>query len=175
MITLDLARELFRHQEWADAMVWSALRAKPESLADAKLMGYVRHLHATQRAFFVLWRGEELNRGMLADRGPDAMLAWVREYHAGVMTLLDALDESRLSEPLPMPWMKRFAEQLGRSLNIPTIADTLIQVPAHSTYHRGQINARFKEIGGEPPLVDYIAWVWFGRPSPEWSAGVRAG
>ena len=37
---------------------------------------------------------------------------------------------------------------------------------SHSTYHRGQVNARLREIGAEPPLVDYIAWLWFDRPAP---------
>ena len=170
MITLELARDLFRHQAWADAEVWNALRAKPEAFSDAKLMGYARHLHGTQRAFLSLWRGEELQRGMLAERPPDEMLAWVREYHDEVAKVIEGLDASRFSDPLPMPWMKHFGERLGRELETPSLSDTLVQVPAHSTYHRGQLNARFKELGGEPPLVDYIAWVWFGRPSPSWPA-----
>lgn len=37
-----------------------------------------------------------------------------------------------------------------------------------STYHRGQANSRLRELGGKPPLVDYIAWIWFGRPAPRW-------
>jgi uncharacterized damage-inducible protein DinB len=168
MITLELARDLFRHQAWADASVWTALFAQPGSFGDAKLMAYARHMHGTQRAFLTLWRGEELQRGNLAERTPAEMLAWVREYHDGVLSLLDRFDQSRLGEKMAMPWMKHFAEQLGRPLEDPTIGDTLVQVPAHSTYHRGQLNARFKEIGGAPPLVDYIAWVWFGRPSPAW-------
>jgi uncharacterized damage-inducible protein DinB len=40
----------------------------------------------------------------------------------------------------------------------------------HSTYHRGQVNARLRELGIEPPLTDYIAWIWFGRPEAEWPA-----
>ncbi|HLG57803.1 MAG TPA: hypothetical protein VI485_20835 [Vicinamibacterales bacterium] len=40
---------------------------------------------------------------------------------------------------------------------------------SHSTYRRGQVNERFREVGGEPPLVDDIAWIWFGRPEPDWS------
>ena len=38
----------------------------------------------------------------------------------------------------------------------------------HSTYHRGQINTRFRELGGEPAMVDFIAWVWLGKPKSEW-------
>jgi len=41
-------------------------------------------------------------------------------------------------------------------------------VALHSLYHRGQVNARLREVGGTPPLVDYIAWLWFGRPAAEW-------
>ena len=27
---------------------------------------------------------------------------------------------------------------------------------------------RLREVGGTPPLVDYIAWVWFSRPDAPW-------
>ena len=38
----------------------------------------------------------------------------------------------------------------------------------HSTYHRGQVNVRLRELGGEPQLVDFIAWVWEGKPRAVW-------
>jgi len=38
--------------------------------------------------------------------------------------------------------------------------------------HRGQVAARLREIGGEPPLVDFIAWVRLGRPEPVWPDAV---
>jgi len=41
-------------------------------------------------------------------------------------------------------------------------------VASHSTYHRGQIATRIREIGGEPPLVDFLYWVWSGKPAPQW-------
>ena len=44
----------------------------------------------------------------------------------------------------------------------------MLQIPLHSLYHRGQVNARLREVGGEPPTVDYIAWMWLGRPAAEW-------
>ena len=67
-----------------------------------------------------------------------------------------------------MPWAKQIEAQLGRPPAISTLADTCFQVASHSTYHRGQVNARLRELGAEPPLVDYIAWIWFGRPTPSW-------
>jgi len=56
-----------------------------------------------------------------------------------------------------------------RASSTPTLAETIFQVTSHSTYRRGQVNERFREVGGEPPLVDDIAWIWFGRPEPDWS------
>jgi uncharacterized damage-inducible protein DinB len=47
-------------------------------------------------------------------------------------------------------------------------ADAMYQVVSHSSYHRGQVNTRIRKIGGEPPLTDFIAWIWRGKPSSEW-------
>lgn len=44
----------------------------------------------------------------------------------------------------------------------------MLQVTTHSTYHRGQINARFKELGGEPGNVDFIIWIWLGKTKVDW-------
>ena len=57
---------------------------------------------------------------------------------------------------------------LGRVPETTTLGETALQVPLHTIYHRGQVNARIRALGGEPPLVDYIAWIWLGRPAPEW-------
>lgn len=169
MITIALARELFRHMQWADAEVWRALT--PEARDDRKLMKYLRHLHATQYAFQAMWTGgEELTAADLREKFDPAVLReWARAYYPQADAFLANLESDHLTEIVVMPWLPQFAEQLGRPLQAPTLADTLVQLPAHSTYHRGQINARLREIGGQPPMVDYIAWVWFGRPEPNWT------
>jgi uncharacterized damage-inducible protein DinB len=33
---------------------------------------------------------------------------------------------------------------------------------------RAQVNTRLRELGATPPLVDFIAWAWFGKPAAEW-------
>ena len=45
----------------------------------------------------------------------------------------------------------------------------MIQVAMHTAYHRGQINTRVRELGGEPKLVDFIAWIWYGKPKADWN------
>jgi uncharacterized damage-inducible protein DinB len=39
---------------------------------------------------------------------------------------------------------------------------------SHSTYHRGQVNSILRQLGAEPPLTDFIAYLWLGRPDPDW-------
>jgi uncharacterized damage-inducible protein DinB len=38
----------------------------------------------------------------------------------------------------------------------------------HTSYRRGQVATRLRERGAEPPLTDFIAWIWMGRPVPDW-------
>jgi uncharacterized damage-inducible protein DinB len=38
----------------------------------------------------------------------------------------------------------------------------------HSAHHRGQALRRLRELGVEPPLCDFIVWIWTGRPDADW-------
>ena len=83
---------------------------------------------------------------------------------------MGAFSDQKLSEPMPLPWAAIVGDLFGRAPEMPTLGETALQVALHSTYHRGQINARLREVGGEPPLVDYIVWVFLGRPVAVWPA-----
>ena len=84
--------------------------------------------------------------------------------------LLEAVSDESLGRPLTLPWATQISEALGRVPQPSTLGETCFQVTSHSTYHRGQLNTRLRDLGTEPPLVDYIAWVWFGKPRAEWGA-----
>jgi len=164
---LSLLRELYAHMQWADALVWRAVLALPAAEHDAPLREKLVHVHMVQRAFLSVWRGQ----------GPDfredfeslaEVAQWGREYHDAVLPFVEAFDETALDRPMVMPWAGRFAARLGRDAEATTLRETLMQVVLHSTYHRGQVNARLRELGGEPPLTDYIAWIWIGKPPAEW-------
>lgn len=172
MSTFPLAAllDLLRHMEWADATVWRALMAHPPSAGDTRLRELLLHVHGVQRSFLNLWRSEAMPLPA-ADGFPDlqSVHTWARSYYPEVAAWTGSLDEATLARPVEMPWLGTLEARMGRKLDKPTIAETMFQVTSHSTYHRGQVNVRLREVGGEPPLVDYIAWIWFGRPSPEWN------
>lgn len=164
----DSLIDLYRHMEWADATVWTAVLAYDSGQTDEKLREYLYHLHFVQVAFLRAWRGEPRDTPFPTFDDIRSLMLWSRSYYPEAFAHLETLSDEKLSEPMPMPWADMVEERLGRPPDVTTAGETLLQVYLHTMYHRGQINARFRQVGGAPPLVDYIAWIWIGRPSPAW-------
>jgi uncharacterized damage-inducible protein DinB len=177
MSLLSSIRDQFRQMEWADALVWGAVLASEPAHADETLRAKLHHLHLVQRGFLAIWQGafarsSEQELMEWARRGSDLrgteLMAWGRSYHGEAQQYLTDLPGDALSQPVMLPWADLAATTLGKILVAPTLVETLFQVTTHSTHHRGQINARLRELGAEPPLVDFIAWVWLGKPAAQW-------
>jgi uncharacterized damage-inducible protein DinB len=168
MINTNTLSDLFRHMEWADAAVWTAVLASPSAATDAKLQAYLYHLHLVQRAFLRMWRGEPREAPYPTFTDAPSLMLWGRSYYDEAGAHLAGLSDDQVSQPMPVPWAAMVEQRLGRAPETTTIGETALQVALHSQYHRGQVNSRLREVGGEPPLVDYIAWIWLGRPAPIW-------
>lgn len=168
-MSLEALRELYRHMEWADAAVWRAALGHPPAAHDARLRDLLLHVHTVQRAFVHVWTQQVLT---FPEPGNFPSIGSVRDWsypvYAEATRFLKSVAPDALARPVVMPWAAQLATRLGRMPDAPTLAETIFQVTSHSTYHRGQVNARLRELGGEPPLVDFIAWVWFGKPEPDW-------
>jgi len=171
MLSLDALRELVEHMEWADATVWRSVLAHEGARKDARLRDLLTHLHLVQRLFLMVWRNESLLP--IRSFGDCAEIADLRERatscYPDARAFLGTLDAAALTRPILMPFVAEQEKRMGTTFAVPTLAETIFQVTSHSTYHRGQVNARLREVGGEPPLVDYIAWLWFGKPDADWS------
>lgn len=165
MFSIDALRDLYRHMKWADGEVWRAVHAATGAQKDGTIRQLLLHIHQVQKAFMDVWTGRPPAFRTLSEL-PDLVMIhdWSRPYYAEAFAFLDQLDERALERPVVMPWAEELAKQMGRPPSNPTLAETMFQVTSHSTYHRGQVNIRLRALGGEPPLVDYIGWVWFGRP-----------
>ena len=162
--------------EWADAEVWRAVLAHEPAGDDTRLRELLMHLHLVQRLFLIVWQKQPFDpsRGQPQFATAADLRDWAQTYYADANGFLDTVDELTLKTEVSMPWVKSFEAQLGRTFSTPTLGETIFQVTSHSTYHRGQVNARLREVGGQPQLVDYIAWIWFGRPAPNWAAATAA-
>ncbi|HEX8170441.1 MAG TPA: DinB family protein [Thermoanaerobaculia bacterium] len=166
-IGAELLRDLFAHMEWAEAAVWRAIRATAGSADDELLDVRLRHSYGVARAFLHVWHGEDVDFGVLmAERSLDELQPLVREYHDAVRAT--TFNDARLADDVRLPWAAWLEERIGRAAAPLTYGEAMYQSVSHATYHRGQINARIRELGGTPPLVDYIAWVLSDRPRAEW-------
>lgn len=164
-------RDLARHAEWADSSLWSSLLASPAASSDSQALEWFHHIHRVQRAFLALWRAEAIEKTEPSDfADAPALAAWGREGHRAISEHLAAVAESELARVLEIPWARFVEPRIGRSAGPVTVEESIVQVAMHSAHHRGQVAARLRQVGGEPPLVDYIAWLWFERPDPGWPA-----
>ena len=166
---------LLEHMEWADARTWRAVRGLPEPDAIAAMRERLLHIHLVQHAFLALWRGTPLTTFPEPAQFPT--LASLEAYGRGVYQagrgLIAAADAARLAAPLPVPHSDQLAPD-GGSVTPATMAETVLQVWSHTGHHRGQILLQLRQLGAEPPLVDYVVWIWLGRPAPEWSDDANA-
>jgi uncharacterized damage-inducible protein DinB len=174
MPSREVLIDLAAHMEWADALVWSTLLQSRAARDDAAIKALLHHLHTVQRVFVSTWRGQPLQFAELASfESVPALAAWGRAAVVDLRAFLATADPATLARPVEMPWAKRFAQSTGEVTH-PTLGRSALHLALHSAHHRGQVNTKLRELGAEPPLVDYIAWIWKGQPEAQWPRNVTA-
>ncbi len=93
---------------------------------------------------------------------------WASKYPELSQSFLSGLKEEDLGRLINIPWSNRFEKLLGKKPSDTNLAETILQVASHSSYHRGQVNSHIRTLNGEPPKVDFIAWIWLGKPVAVW-------
>lgn len=74
-----------------------------------------------------------------------------------------------MDEPFREPWTDQFEARWRSGQAAPhTLAESIAQVALHTAHHRGQVCSRLRMLGVEPPTVDFIVWLWGGRPAAAW-------
>ena len=155
--------ELYAHQQWADAEHWRAFEAHPAALDDNAIRERLRHIHVVQHAF--LWitgpRTTEFAFKKMEDFPSMADLkTYAQQGLEDMRELLKTTDQARMEELIEVPWFKPTLKVSQRH--------ALTQAAMHSHYHRGQNATRLRELGGVPPLTDFIIWLRKGQPAAQW-------
>ena len=174
MQNVNWLNELFQHMNWADAFVWRSVSKLPKAIDDTQINDRLYHIHATQHAFYQIWNESPLELPEFSTfKSLDQILLWAKEYHQRLPKYIDRMDHSKLEQKINIPWEKHFEKQIGKTLHSCTLFQSMLQVTSHSTYHRGQLNSLLRRLGVTPPLVDYIIWIWQGKPKADWITSVN--
>jgi uncharacterized damage-inducible protein DinB len=154
-------RDLMAHTEWANAVFFHAW-AKSPARDNEEMRRRVGHVVGVQDGFLAVLRDEVVGR---PPDGPpptyEALLTRAIQSHSGLRTFAAALEPQALARTVKIPW---FPDPPC----IITVAEALVQVAMHTQHHRGQLMTRLKDFGGEPKNVDWIIWLWKGRPEGRW-------
>ncbi len=155
---------------WADATLWRALLPATAVHDDRRVYELLFHIHQVQHAFLAVWRDADSPDFREFSDHPDlpSVMTWGREFHEQLPSVLASVREEDLDGTKEVLWKGWAEKTLGRPPAPTTLAETMLQVSQHSTYHRAQINQRLRQAGVDPPLTDFIAWVWQDKPAPEW-------
>ena len=157
--------------KWADARLWKTVLSLSDGTLDDELLDTLLHIHEAQHAFLNVWLKQPFRRWKRTDfESIDDMLKWAAAVYAPAREFLETLSSTDLNDTVVLPWETYFEEQIGHPPAQVTLGETIYQTVSHSMHHRGQAARRLHQLGGVPPLTDYIVWLWMDRPDAKWPA-----
>jgi len=169
---LNHIKDLLAHSEWADAVFFRAWGKCDRE--DKELRERVSHCSGTQELFVNTLTGtnelpwKQIFAGEVkppwADRelrGFDELKEFTRGNHARLQAIAATSDPAGLERRVTVPW---FPDPPC----VVSVGEAFVQVAMHTQHHRGQNITRLRQCGGEPRNVDYIIWLWKGRPAAVW-------
>jgi uncharacterized damage-inducible protein DinB len=147
---LDMLRRLVAHLRWADQQTSEALRDAAERPA-AALEVYC-HLIGSEHVWLERLRQESQPLEVWPELSLEECARYASANSAAFDALLGELEEKDLLEPVAY---RNSKGQLFSS----TVADIILHVALHGSYHRGQIALLLRQAGSEPAPTDYIGFV----------------
>jgi uncharacterized damage-inducible protein DinB len=157
---LAMLLDLFQHQAFVDAAMVKAIRRHEIAARDDGLRVLLHHILIAHRFWIHLGQGLPFSLEH-ESRVPDTLeplASLYRDTQQQEWAWLAQLSESDLTRTLESSFFP------GRSI---PLSEGLIQVCLHSHGHRSQCATRLRQLGGEPPVLDFIVWVK-DRPAPVW-------
>mgnify|MGYP001069261082 CR=1 FL=1 len=153
--------DLMAHLNWADAVFYRAWGKAAEALEDEDLRRRAYHAVYVQEAFYKLLRGEAVARPQDTLPAYSELKERAQAGTTKLQLLAGELTAEGIARPISVPWFQS-------PPCVISVREALVQVAMHSQHHRGQNIARLKQIGGEPKNVDWIIWLWKGKPEGVW-------
>src|SRR5579884_3981150 len=146
-----LIRELFQYQAHADTAILMAVRSHEWASRDRSIVTLFHHILVAHRFWIHLCEGApfHVEAESVVPGSLEEIATLFERTQAQEFAWMDRLSDDDLERTLESPYLP------GRKV---TIRQGLTQVCLHSQWHRGQLAARLRALGGEPPAIDYILW-----------------
>ncbi|HED06507.1 MAG TPA: hypothetical protein ENI57_00125 [Ignavibacteria bacterium] len=161
----SVINKLFAHMQWADSQIWNTIEKDSDMKENEDLKKLLYHIHIVQFVFLQIWKKEKFEYPKVEEfDNLEALKNWSIENNKNINDFLDNASDEKINEIANVPWSKNYAEKIGKDVEQITIKESMLQVISHSTHHRAQINKKLKELGCAPPMVDFIVWLWEGKP-----------
>jgi uncharacterized damage-inducible protein DinB len=155
---------------WADAYIWTIVLAAPAAASDDHLRRTFHHIHFVQHFFRQAWANEPLERNEGTDFPTARALAeYGRDGNLKIAAFLNSTEPAAFDAEFREPWTAQFEARFPRPAAPHTLGESVVQVVLHTAHHRGQACTRLRELGCPPPTVDFIVWLWAGKPAPDWA------
>lgn len=159
MIPLSVLHELYGYNYWARDRQLEACAGltdeqfrRPLGSSFSSLRDTLVHLVEAECVWPDVWQGRSPLTRHSADDFPtlSAVRAHWTEVERHLRAYLQSLDEPALARPLTGTSRSR-----GDTWTYP-LWRTLLHVVNHQTYHRGQVTTLLRQLGAQPPQIDYL-------------------
>lgn len=169
---LEQLRDLTTHMAWADGQFFKAWSQGPRE--DEELRERWSHVLGTATFFSEILRDDhhlpwdKIKSGEV--RPPwldqplgsfDELRTLTKASHESWAGTLAGWDDAALARQVRIPWFPDPPCVIRAS-------EAVLQAVLHTQHHRGQCMTRLRDKGGENSNVDYIIWLWKGRPAAGW-------
>lgn len=166
---LEHIKELADHMYWADSIIWEEVMKLHEKENQKRIKELLYHIHSVQNAYLDIWLKKQFRYLKFSEfKTYNDLADWGFDFHKRFKIFLKDLSQNQLNDKIEIPWTKLLEKKLKQSFQPSDLSQQIFQVIMHSTYHRGQVNKLIRDADGEPPLTDYIYWLWIGKPAGKW-------
>lgn len=158
MVPLSLLRELYEYNYWArDRQLDACSSLTPEQFVRplgssfSSVRDTLVHLLGAEWIWLERWHGRSPRLAPQPAEFPTlaAIEQRWREVERELRVFLVGLTAERLQEPL------NYTNLRGEPFAYP-LWQTLLHLANHQTYHRGQVTTLLRQLGVQPPAVDYL-------------------
>jgi uncharacterized damage-inducible protein DinB len=155
---LDMLRDLIDHKNYANAALLNAIAENDQASADTELRDLLHHIILANRFWIALLADQpfDVNKESRVPESLQAIAALYRETHEREVQWISCLQNPDVDRKVVTPFIP------DRSFSL---AQAVMQVCLHSHGHRAQCTAKLRALGGNPPPMDFIAWLK-DRPAP---------